>query len=277
MTEPLRTDSDTAPGALAAADQAARIEQLLLSGLDHYFAGHHEQAINVWTRVIFLERGHSRARAYIERARSAMAERQRESEELLHRGVAAYNAGDVGGARDLLTKAVDEGESSDEALVFLQRLNRVEAAASLRDLPAAAPGTASAPRADIPQPRRQWLMTGLVAAAIVGAVALGSAPLVSWIIELRGPSPTTTQPLAPEALPIVRTADTILSRARDLHAGGHLRDALRALDRIDIGDPLRPQADRMRGEIQRDLLAAVSIGPSPGKAEALPHVAEPLP
>src|ERR1700752_3498273 len=108
MSDPLRTDSSLPAGKAGEGDREARIEQLLLSGLDHYFAGHYEQAINVWTRVVFLERGHSRARAYIERARSAMAERQRESEELLHRGVAAYNAGDVEGARDLLTRAVDE-------------------------------------------------------------------------------------------------------------------------------------------------------------------------
>jgi hypothetical protein len=61
-------------------DRAALIEQLLLAGLDQYFSGHYEQAIHVWTRVFFLDRGHARARAYIERARGALAERQREAE-----------------------------------------------------------------------------------------------------------------------------------------------------------------------------------------------------
>src|SRR5436190_17816616 len=56
----------------------SRIEELLLAGLDHYFNGQPEQAINVWTRVLFLDRAHARARAYIERARTAIAERQRE-------------------------------------------------------------------------------------------------------------------------------------------------------------------------------------------------------
>ena len=62
--EPLRTETAD-PGPLSEADRAARIEQLLLSGLDHYFGGNYEQAINVWTRVAFLERGHGRARAYM--------------------------------------------------------------------------------------------------------------------------------------------------------------------------------------------------------------------
>src|SRR5215510_13982221 len=128
MSEPLRTDpADQAPLSEAdQADRAARIEQLLLSGLDHYFGGQYEQAINIWTRVAFLERGHGRARAYIERARSALAERQRESEELTHTGIAAYEAGDLQAARDLLTRAVDQGGANDTALLFLQRLNRLD-------------------------------------------------------------------------------------------------------------------------------------------------------
>src|SRR5687768_18614878 len=127
MSEPLRTDPpNAAPG--SEADREARIEQLLLSGLDHYFAGKYEQAINIWTRVAFLERGHGRARAYIERARGALAERQRESEELLHTGVEAYHAGDLRAARELLTRAVAEGGANETALMFLKRLGHVEAA-----------------------------------------------------------------------------------------------------------------------------------------------------
>src|SRR5215204_7633458 len=109
MTEPLRT----APGrdGSADADRDALIERLLLAGLDHYFEGRYEQAVNVWTRVAFLERGHGRARAYIERARGALAEQQRESEELLHRGLEAFRTGDLASARELLTRAVADGGS----------------------------------------------------------------------------------------------------------------------------------------------------------------------
>src|ERR1700752_2662364 len=120
MSEPLRIDSVTGPELSGEAERAARIEQLLLSGLDFYFAGQYEQAINIWTRVAFLERGHGRARAYIERARGALAERQRESEELTHTGIAAYEAGDLQTARELLTRAVEQGGGNDTALLFLQ-------------------------------------------------------------------------------------------------------------------------------------------------------------
>src|SRR6188474_3625487 len=104
MSDPLRTDAARAADALSDAERDARVEQLLLQGLDHYFTGAYETAIHVWTRVLFLDRGHDRARAYIERARGAQAERQRESEELLHRGIAAYETGDTDAARALLVQ-----------------------------------------------------------------------------------------------------------------------------------------------------------------------------
>ena len=90
MSDPLRTDPPHASEPASDADREAKIEQLLLAGLDHYFSARYEHAINVWTRALFLDRSHARARAYIERARSALAERQRESEELLHSGVARH-------------------------------------------------------------------------------------------------------------------------------------------------------------------------------------------
>src|SRR6476660_9909920 len=106
----------------------SRIEELLLNGLDHYFAGQHELAINVWTRALFLDRGHARARAYIERARGAIAERQREGEELVHIGAAAFQRGEADAARRLLTSAVEHGAGTEEALALLDRLDRLEAA-----------------------------------------------------------------------------------------------------------------------------------------------------
>jgi hypothetical protein len=110
-------------------------------------------------------------------------------------------------------------------------------------------------------------MTTIVTAGILGGVALGAAPLASWLTELRGAVPVSAQASAPEALPLMRTPALLLSRARDLFAGGHLHDALRTLDRIDIGDPLHAEVERLRGEIQRDLLSVVDSdrpGPAAG-------------
>src|SRR5689334_5392380 len=126
MSDPLRTDLPRELQPASEAERDAKIEQLLLAGLDHYFAAQYEHAINVWTRALFLDRNHARARAYIERARSALAERQRESEELLHRGVAAFHRGESEEARRLLEAAMRRGAPSDEALAVLERLNRLE-------------------------------------------------------------------------------------------------------------------------------------------------------
>ena len=72
MTDPLRSDrnADAAdPGATA-----RRASKSSCAGARPLLSEQHELAINVWTRVLFFDRGHARARAYIER-RSALNER----------------------------------------------------------------------------------------------------------------------------------------------------------------------------------------------------------
>ncbi len=258
MTEPQRSDSARTPGS-ADSERQARIEELLVSGLDHYFAEDYAQAINVWSRVIFLDRGHDRARAYIERARTAIAERQRKSEELLHRGLDAYKTGDAESARELLTRAVDQGAPNDEALVVLERIGRLEGSGF--DAPVhrrVLPARRSAEQVSGEQRRHwPWAIGALVAAGIGVAVYYGAAPTLSWLSDVPAGAQAAT-PIVAEPLPIVRSADMLLDRARALYAGGHLHDALRLLDRIALGDPLRPEVDRLRADIQRDLLAAAS-------------------
>lgn len=263
MSEPLRTDpADLAP--LSEADRAARIEQLLLSGLDHYFGGHYEQAINIWTRVAFLERGHGRARAYIERARGALAERQRESEELLHTGVAAYEAGDLQTARELLTRAVEHGGANDTALLFLQKLNRldvVSGAARSPEMPAPSRRGHRREQPHAAMERTGWLATITACVVVVGVVLLAALAVRSWLVELPVTAPIG-EPVQAEALPIVRASETRVSRARQLSTSGRSHEALRLLNEIDIADPFRVEADRLTADIQRGLLAGAGAAPT---------------
>ena len=259
MSDPLSNHPVRVPEPQDEADRQARIDELLLSGLDHYFAGQYERAISVWTRIVFLDRHHDRARAYIERARSALAERQRESDEYLHDGLTAYNAGDIEQARSLLTRAVEQG--SDSAAVFLDRLNRLgpvgrpsEGRAEHRPL------RSTGRRVSLAARRREWV-AGVLAASVVAVLMLiGGLPIGQWLSELEvEPSPRTPPQIAEEPLPIVRAAEMALVRARSLHAQGRLREALGALDRVHRGDPLWIQADRMRADIQRELIAATGV------------------
>jgi tetratricopeptide (TPR) repeat protein len=249
MADPARSDHANARP-LSDAEREARIEQLLLSGLDQYFAGRYEQAINIWTRVAFLERGHGRARAYIERARGALAERHRESEEILQSGIAAYHAGDLDAARELLTRAVEEDGPSDTALLFLQHLSRLDTAAAGSVAPPLAAMPAAAPRAT----PTNWPLTVAVSTLVAAVIVLAAIPVGTWLADLPVNAPAVPS-VAPAPLPVVRPSDVLIDRARTLYVDGHLRDALRLLDRIDPADPSRPARDALRAAIQRTLLA----------------------
>lgn len=273
MSDPLPTEPRTqgAPGseALAGAEREAKIEQLLLTGLDHYFDGHYDQAINIWTRALFLDRGHARARAYIERARSALAERQRESEELLQRGLAAFDRGASAEARRLLEAAITRGAPRDEALSVLDRIHRLDppihtSPTLIAEEPLAVPSASASYR---------WGSHGLglvasAAVALAGVIlGLMAAGLLSFQVRWGRPQPTpTAAAMAPSAatdagLPLPRRGERALSRARLLAQTGRLRDSLVSLDQIAMTDEERPAADRLRAEIQRQLIAAGSAAP----------------
>ncbi len=276
MSDPLRTDTPGALHGVSDSDRDAKIEQLLLIGLDHYFAAHHEQAINVWTRVLFLDRSHARARAYIDRARSALAERQRESEELLQRGMAAFERGDGDEARQLIRTAISQGAPPDEALAVLDRLNRLEHGVAAPQ--AASPSRAGRSRAGVIVAVRRtqsalrgfgWIVAVLVLVAAAGVCrCLPRSPRIpgrvhypNWrslaLLDMfdrvtSGPA-STADPVQPRpALP--RRGETALARARALEASGHLRDALAALADIRLADPERADADRLRADLQRQLM-----------------------
>jgi tetratricopeptide (TPR) repeat protein len=249
--------------ASGAAGEDARIEQLLVAGLDHYFAGEFESAINLWTRVLFLDRHHDRARAYIERARSAQAERQRETEALVHQGLDAFDRGDVEHARVLLSDALSQGASHDLTLGVLDRIERLDVATGrssepsrlgrqARPVPSARPVIPS--RATPASPARFW---GTIFAVVGGASwwiwttsswqaiwpAQDVAARIAAIPEVNGP------------LPVPSVAEAYMRRGQQLFEGGKLREALAEFDRVPLGDPLRVSADEMRAHIQQELLA----------------------
>jgi tetratricopeptide (TPR) repeat protein len=261
-SDPLRTETPRTRDATSDADRDARIEQLLLSGLDHYFAAHYELAINVWTRALFFDRSHARARAYIERARSALAERQRQAEELIQGGAAAFRRGDAGEARRLLQAAIDSGAPLEDAFPILERLNRMDPVSPApphprlqSDRPEPVP-TQSAAGASRPSRGLAWPLITLIALMAIGAYA-AVASTGDWrmLVGLQGVRSATLAPSARDVLlALPQRGEMALTRARNLAAGGALHDALTALDAVRATDPQKPDADRLRADLQRELL-----------------------
>lgn len=258
----------------------ARIEHLLVTGLDHYFAGEFEAAINLWTRVLFLDRNHDRARAYIDRARSAQAERQRISEALVHQGLDAFDKGEVVRARELLSDALDQGASHDVALGVLGRIDRLDVAQRV-----AAPVAPAARRRPFSKPAAQgqaeprhrgtlalWWITAatIVLVAAIAFVIVTPNGLSDWFPVQATTGVAVQVAPSPGPLPIPAPTEAYVTQARALFAGGKLRDALRALDRVPVGDSLRADAERLRADIQRELLAVASAESTTSAARAVP-------
>jgi len=267
-------------------DRDAKIDELLLAGLEQYFGGRYQEAINIWGRVLFLDRGHARARSYISRARGALAERLRTTEELVGEGVAALDRGDGSEARRLLSTAVASGEPHDLAHSYLDRLDRLSP-------PAREPGTVPRNAGDH---RTDGAGRGLLAASarpVRALPILGAAMLLGVVIlfaasrDLLRPlvardwrqTPVAGAAVTPDPLPVPRPSEVALGRARDLYRAGHLKAALGALDGVSDADPLAPEATSLRTEIQRILLESASVAygpvsaPAPGPGDAGPSEA----
>ena len=261
MTDPRPFDAPPTEDERLDFDREAKIDELLLAGLEQYFDGRYQDAINVWGRVLFLDRGHARARAYIERARGALAERQRTTEELVQEGVAALDRGDSPAARLLLSTAVATGEPHDLAQSYLDRAERLSPTPSVerrRRSRHDAEAKESARRLLVHTVRPVRALPIIGAAILVGAIIIFAAsrdwlrPLVAR--DWRPVPALSSLPLPADPLPAPRPSEVALSRARDLYRSGHLKAALAALDGVSDADPLAPEATRLRAELQRVLL-----------------------
>lgn len=232
------------------------MDDLLVEGLDRYFLGQYEDAIHLWTRVLFLDRSHASARGYIDRARSAIVERQRRAEESLQHVAALLEQGRTDDARLHLQQAASvlgEDERTAALRLGLERLERAFGGPP-RIRAAADPVVVS---------WHAWLSTQVTVRAWLAAavVVVVTVVLVSSQVPGLGvgvsplaimPSPTLSA--APVTVP--SHAEVALVRARTLYARGRLAEALQVLDRIEPEQIFRDETDRLRIDIQRLLLAA---------------------
>ena len=234
---PSPTATPPAPSS-APDDHAARIDQLLTAGLDEYFAGRYDGAVQVWSRVFFLDRSNARARAYIERARSAVAERQRVAE--------------ATAAADVHRGWSDEGRPAEARPIADPGVLVVSGALAARLAPPqAAPEADAADRGDAgptAATRRAKVAHGLLVAAagVLLFVAGYTVAARDWIFEIVSGVSSRRAPAAN-----ARASEVALHDARQAFDARRYDDARRALTRIPAGDPLRAEADALVAQIQR--------------------------
>jgi hypothetical protein len=191
----------------------------------------------VWSRVFFLDRSNARARAYIERARSAIAERQR---------VAEANAA----AADLVRGGADAARPSEPRPVPDAGVLVVNGALAARLAPIANPVArpdAVDARSQAASRRARIAHGLLVAAAGVLLFVAGYtvaardrlAEIVTGVSTRRAPAASA------------RASEVDLHDAQQAFAARRYDDARRALARIPAADPLRAEADALVAQIQR--------------------------
>jgi tetratricopeptide (TPR) repeat protein len=234
--------------------RAGQIDALLDEGLDRYFAARHEEAIHLWTRVLFFDRNHAKARAYIDRARKMVAEMQRHSDELLQTSRDLLEQGDTEAARRLLSQAVATSADDLQVAALRVRLERIERVRAM-DAPIDRPDTAVA--------TERWKWGRMPWIAVAGGVALVTvAAFVAMALQpgrealpARGASPAAAPAI--DRMPVLSTSEVALVRARTAVARGRLSDALKELDRVSVDSPDRPAADQLRIDVQQLLMASV--------------------
>jgi len=240
-------------------DEAAlrdqQIDTLLDDGLDRYFASRYEEAIHLWTRVLFLDRSHARARAYIERARTALAEMQRRSDELLQASRDLLEQGKTDAARQLLTEAVATSGDDVAAAALRARLERLERAGAV--------GRIAEDRPPIVERTPFWAWGRTPGRAVGAGLVLVLLFMITAMFVQGGTNPQQGRDNAivvapaPGRLTVLSSSEVALVRARTAFERGRLSEALRVLDRVSLDSPERVAADQLRIEIQQLLTASV--------------------
>lgn len=258
MAEPRRHDE--AAGDPSGRD--SRIESLLVEGLEHYFAGRFEEAVHLWTRVLFLDRSHARARAYIDRARSAMAERQRRAEAMLQESDDLLAQGQTAAARHLLAEAIATTGDDERAAALRSKLERLERARA-----GASSEAPHHPASAIESPWR-WLgqerfTLALLAATVLVVLIVATVPHVQRWLGISSADRRLSVSTERARLPVMSSGEVALVRARSLYSRGRLAEALQALERVSAESPVRAAADQLRVEIQQILVAGIPAAGRP--------------
>ena len=279
MSDPLRTDGSRAFAAASEADRDAKIEQLLLAGLDHYFAARvRSRHQRLDARAVSRSQprpgprvhraGAQRPGRAPARVRGAAAERSRRLRAGRRRRSPAPGAGrDRGGRADRRSAGGSRSAGPSRNLTGRRTALAVTACANA----GRRPPRPSRPRVGRRSPSPSCSCWSLAASGAYSAAVWGPLDWRSMLPWQTPPARVVGSTTAREAgLALPRSGELALTRARALVATGHLRDALATLDLVRPTDPQKAEADRLRGEIQLQLIALTSVPAQPRRGESGP-------
>jgi tetratricopeptide (TPR) repeat protein len=96
-------------------DASSRSSELFCQGEELFGSGQYHQAIHVWTRILFIDRGNSEAKLRIDKAKEAIAERQRILDAEIAEAKDLFDAGEIEGARACVRSVLELDGGHGEA------------------------------------------------------------------------------------------------------------------------------------------------------------------
>jgi tetratricopeptide (TPR) repeat protein len=270
-----------------------RTDELFRQGEEHFAAGRFQQAIHIWTRILFVERGSSKVRESIDKAKRVIAERQRRLDLECAEAGRLFDAGDVeeAGRRARVVLSADpshvEANRLSEKVEALERRNEPARELSLESSSEAGPSKGivlRVPKAERGRPRAgagadapadsRLKMFAFIAAGILVFAASALYLYENWegIVSdgaFRHPTSGASVAVAPPAPAVPDLAELRYYNGARLFEQGRYREALAELSRVDRGSRLAAPARSLILRIEERLLRGVSED----EASALPPLA----
>jgi hypothetical protein len=164
--------------------------------------------------------------------------------------------GETDAARAMLQDALAHGADDERAAALWLKVERRE-----RTRATAFIGVDPVRAREAPVAGWEWRRPSRLAAALLVLAVAGVLADIASRVWFASASPADVAVAkADHVAPVVlSSADVAIVRARTLYARGQLAAALQALDRVPPNDPRRAEADTMRREIQRLLLATSEV------------------
>jgi tetratricopeptide (TPR) repeat protein len=253
------------------------INGLLEQGRGLFRRGRLQQAIHVWTRILFLDRNNRAARAAIEQAKSVIAERQREMDALVLEAARSAAAGDRRGAQKRLARVLALDPRHAEGRGLWEKIEEQTRRGEVRSGSLALAGSPAEEEASPSQRRRVVAPSSVktesasplkMAAFFFSALCLFAAGAVyvhlNWdfLVSDGRPSAEPNQPTldVPTGLPSL--SELHYFNGTRLYTKGSYREALSELALVDPENPNFEEARSLILRIEGRLLRGVVLAES---------------